>query len=333
MIIYDCNLALYEFLYVFEVGLFFTVAKGKGGAVGPGATGATNAVNIRLRNVGQVVVDDVLQTVNINASGGNIGGHQNAGGLLLKIAQCILPGILRLIAVYGFCRNLALLKYTHHLIGPVFGTGKDQYRTDGLIFKHFLQELNLVGLVYKINKLIDGFGCGRCGGHLYLHRLMKNGVGQLHDIGRHGGREKERLAFCGQNSQKPFNIVNKAHVEHAVGLIQHKNLNFPNRYKFLIHQVEQATGGGDQNIHAVFEGLDLTVLIYAAKNDGAAQTGMSAIIFDALPNLNGELTSRCYDEGTYGAATALVQTLIIKQLQYWNGKGSRFTGTGLGATQ
>ena len=333
MIIYDCNLALYEFLYVFEVGLFFTVAKGKGGAVGTGATGATDAVHVGLGNVGQVVVDDVFQTVNINASGGNIGGHQNAGGLLLKIAQRVLPGILRLIAVYGFCRNLALLQHTHYLIGPVFGTGKDQYRTDGLIFKHFLQEVDLVGFVHKINKLIDGLGCGRCGRHLYLHRLMKNGVGQLHDIGRHGGREKERLAFCGQNSQEPFYIVNKAHVEHAVGLIQHKNLNFPNRYKFLIHQVEQATGGGNQNIHAVFEGVDLTVLVYTAKDDGAAQTGMSAIIFDALPNLNGELTSRCYDEGPNGTTAALVQALIIKQLQYWNRKSSRFAGAGLGATQ
>ena len=57
--------------------------------------------------------------------------------------------------------------------------------------------------------------------------------------------KKSDCRLCGKSSNDPFYIMDKTHVEHAVGFIKDKNFNIPQRDESLVHQVEQAARSGD----------------------------------------------------------------------------------------
>ena len=52
---------------------------------------------------------------------------------------------------------------------------------------------------------------------------------------------------CGDD---PADVMDEAHVEHAVGLVEHEDLHLVEPDVALIHEVEQASRRGDQDIDA-----------------------------------------------------------------------------------
>lgn len=62
-----------------EVRAFGAVAKRVRDAAGTSAGGAADAVNVGFRFVGQFVVDDVSDTVNVDTAGGDVGRDEDAG--------------------------------------------------------------------------------------------------------------------------------------------------------------------------------------------------------------------------------------------------------------
>src|SRR3546814_5737392 len=77
-----------------------------------------------------------------------------------------------------------------------------------------------------------------------------------HDVLRHGGREQESLALPGKDAQHALNVIDEAHVEHAVGLVQDEDLQTVERDVALLHEVEKPAGGRDQDIDAARHHVD-----------------------------------------------------------------------------
>lgn len=69
-------------------------AKGQGNATGSRAPRTADAVDIGLRLVGNVIIDNMGQAININAARRDICGHQGPGLAGLKVGQRLLPGVL-----------------------------------------------------------------------------------------------------------------------------------------------------------------------------------------------------------------------------------------------
>src|SRR3546814_18348846 len=59
--------------------LFLSIAERDGDALGAGARGAADAVDVALRLVRQFVVDDVGDPWHVDAARGHVGRHQPAG--------------------------------------------------------------------------------------------------------------------------------------------------------------------------------------------------------------------------------------------------------------
>ena len=59
------------------IGVIFT-GKANGGACGPCPSGSPDAVNIVLGILGEVVVDDVTDLIDMKAAGGHIRGHEDS---------------------------------------------------------------------------------------------------------------------------------------------------------------------------------------------------------------------------------------------------------------
>src|SRR5262245_53582306 len=106
-------------------------------ALGAGPRGAANAVDIGFRHVGQVEIDDMADTVDVDAARGDVGGHQRADLSGSERAEHALAMFLRLVAVNGFRSDAGPGQALHHLVGAVLGAGEDQRAIDPLL----LQEL------------------------------------------------------------------------------------------------------------------------------------------------------------------------------------------------
>ena len=113
--------------------------------------------------------------------------------------------------------------------------------------------------------------------HCHLGRVVEEGVHQLHDLGGHGGREEEGLLLLGEELQDPADVVDEAHVQHAVGLVQDEDLHPAQVQKALALEVQEPARGGHQDIHALFQLLHLGLLPHPAEDDGGAQGQVPAI--------------------------------------------------------
>ncbi len=81
---------------------------------------------------------------------------------------------------------------------------------------------------------------------------MQQGVYQPLHLGGHGGGEEEGLLLGGQPAKDAAHVVDEAHVQHPVGLVQHEDLQPGQVDELLAVEVAQAAGGGHQDVHAIF---------------------------------------------------------------------------------
>ena len=64
-----------------------------------------------------------------------------------------------------------------------------------------------------------------CGVTAHAYRISQHRIGELFDFLRHGGREQQRLPLLRQLRDNLPDVVNEAHVEHAVGFVEHEHLD------------------------------------------------------------------------------------------------------------
>ncbi|MPM77983.1 hypothetical protein SDC9_124993 [bioreactor metagenome] len=192
------------------------------------------------------------------------------------------------------------------------------------------QELGFIDPIHHVNLLMDDLhgGGDRVGGH--PRGIVQKLVDQIGYLGGHGGREEEGLLFGGQHLEHPAYIVDKAHVQHAVGFVQNKDFQLGQVHKALLQQVQQAAGGGREDVYPLLELAHLGRLAHAAENHGAAQGEVLAVGVDAFPYLKGQLPGGSEDQGADGAALG---GLGAEPLENGGGESAGFSGSGPGATQ
>ncbi len=110
--------------------------------------------------------------------------------------------------------------------------------------------------------------------------------------------EKSRLCFfAGSDREHLLDVVDEAHVEHAVGLVEDEDLDVREVERALAVVVEQAPGRGDEDVDAAAQLVDLRLHADAAEHDHAGQLGVLAVGANALLDLRRQLARRRQDEG------------------------------------
>ena len=136
--------------------------------------------------------------------------------------------------------------------------------------------------------------------------------------------------FGGEPLQDLFHIVDEAHVQHPVSLVQNKDLQVLQPDEPLLVQIHQTARRGHQNIHAAAQGLHLGILAHAAEDDGVAQGQVCPIGGEALADLDGQLPGGREDQG---AEPVVRRPGLAQPLEDGGGKGTGLAGAGLGAAQ
>ena len=170
--------------------------------------------------------------------------------------------------------------------------------------------------------------------HVYIapgEQHMRVACRELADGRGEGGGKKQGLALLRQHLHDAADVVDKAHVEHAVGLIEHKVAHAVEREQSLADEVEQAARRGDEDVYTPVELFHLRALVHATEDDARAQTGELRVVSHTLLDLYGQLARRRKDEGP-GAALPCGRS-GGELLDDGYGKGGRLTGARLGDAQ
>ena len=135
-----------------------------------------------------------------------------------------------------------------------------------------------------------------------------------------------RGTFC----DDPPQIVDKAHVEHPIGLVEDQHLDVRQVHVALLHQVQQPARRGDQDIHAVVQGADLGRLAHAAIDRGLPHGRIAAIGLETLADLQRQLARRGEHQRADLASAPIHAALgPAEPLQGGQSERGRLAGSGL----
>ena len=177
------------------------------------------------------------------------------------------------------------------------------------------------------------FDRGRGGGltrHFDLDRVVQESIGDPLDLGCHGGRIEQGLAGLGSHLEDALDVRDKAHVEHAVGLVHHHDLHAGQQQFAAFEMVEQAARGGDQHIDATVDQLVLFAEGNSADQQRLGQLGVLGVGFKVFGDLGGQFAGRGQHQAARhpGAGAALAQKGDHRQHE-----AGGLAGAGLGDAQ
>ena len=294
---------------------------------------------IGFRDIRQLEIDNMCQFIDVDASGGNIGGYQYPCLTAFEIQERPLSCILGFVAVNGFGAYTRAGESLSYLIRTMLGTGKHQRGGYRLCFQDMEQQGTFVLPVDKIDGLLYGLCGGRDRCHFYLGGIGQDRRCQLLDLRGHRRGKEQGLPFLRQFGNDLLYIVYESHVQHPVRLVQYEE-----RYVLyidvpLVHQVQQTAGRSHQDVDAFAERMYLGVLRHTAEDHQVFHTGISAISGKAIPDLDGQLAGRSEDQGLDGTLCPEFCILfdacriLTEELQHGDGKSRGLTCTCLGAAQ
>ncbi len=226
------------------------------------AAGAADAVHVGLLVLGDLVVDDVGDVVDVDAAGGHVGGHQHVDVAGAERLEGLLAGDLVQVAVHGADLEAALAELVGDLLRGALGAGEDHRGAATAGLQQPADQLDLVQRVGAVGELVGGGvhgrGLRRLGAD--VRRLVHEGAGQRDDRVRHRRREQHRLPGLGDLAQDAFDVGQEAEVEHLVGLVEHQDGDSAQLQVALLGQVEQPARGADDDVGARAQRVDLRLV-------------------------------------------------------------------------
>ena len=147
------------------------------------------------------------------------------------------------------------------------------------------------------------------------------------DFGRHRGGEEQRLPGEGNELADALDVGNEAHVQHAVGFVDHQQFDAGEQQAAALGMVEQPAGGCDQDVDAARQ---LGILV--AERDAADQQRdvellPGAVFIELFLDLGGEFAGRLDDQGARHAGS---RAALFQHGEHRKHEGSGLAGAGLG---
>ena len=161
--------------------------------------------------------------------------------------------------------------------------------------------------------------------YLNANRLVHELFGDARDGVRHGCRKQPHVNFRRRQGKNLADVVHKAHVEHFVGLVQNHVGQLIQVQHSAALQIHQSARSGNDDVHALFQGLDLGgdvgATVHRQQTHGRQ---MGRILFQLHGNLHAQFACGRQNQGLWAAGW------LTKILQQGQAKGGRFTCSGLG---
>ena len=246
---------------------------------------------------GHVEVHHGVNARDIDASTHDVGGHEHANLAVAEALKCALAGLLRTVRVHDVDLDAGVLERLAHAVDTHLRAAEDEHALEALLLHEGLEQRDLVALGDGAEVLVN-----RGGRLAYAGNFDNVGVGEhrVHralDAWRDGGREQQRLALLGAGLHDAAHAGPKAHVKHAVRLVQDENLHVAEVDVVVLHEVDEAARRGHEQVAAGLERADLTVELGAAHDHDRGLAGLGTDLARDVLDLRGELARGRDDEG------------------------------------
>ncbi len=289
------------------------------------ASRAPNTMDVHFGVIGQVIIEDVRNIVDVQTTRGDIGCDQHLQLVATETFQHTFAGILIQVTVDGFGWDSAHDEFVGESRGLGAGAGKDQRAVNGFDLEQAGQRVGLVVLVDKVIALL----CGRKGERALLDddrlRGAHEAVRQFANPRGHGRAEQRSLPFGRGHCKNLFDLFDESHVEHFVGFVEDDGFDFAQIQDAAFQQIVQTSRGANDNIYAALETVDLRAVGLPAIDGEDSRPQILAVLDHRIGNLQGKLTGGRKHQG-------LRILLMFKVLKNGEGEGGGFACACLGLT-
>ncbi len=207
--------------------------------------------------VGQAVVDDVGEVVDVESAGRHVGGHEYGDHAVAEFLHHYVALLLGEVAVEGFGVVAVADEVVGYLLGVAAGAAEDYGVDVGRVVDHALEGQIFVAGVDHVVDVAHVFCSFVAGSDHEFLVVFHVALGNLEDVRRHCGGEEQHLAVGGDVGEDFFDAVEEAHVEHLVGFIEHYGVYSVEADHSALYEVDQTAWGGDYDLDPFFESADL----------------------------------------------------------------------------
>ena len=201
------------------------------------AARAPDAVHVAIAVGGRVEVDDEGDVVDVQAARGDVGGDQGMDLAGLEPGKRTLALSLRLVAVHGDRVHGLRAQALDQPVGAALGPHEHQ-RPAATVTAELADELVELVLVADRDEAVVDLGASLSRwGVLVLASVAGVGARNTPGLALERRREEEGLALGRDLGDDAVDGGAKAHVEHAVGLIEDEHLHVLERHGAAVDQV------------------------------------------------------------------------------------------------
>src|SRR5271154_5124915 len=256
-------------------------------ALRAGSSGASHAMDEILGDLRQIVVDDLRDVVHVNAAGGEIGGHEDAGTPLLESGERRGPLRLRAPAVNQRRGETFAGQAEREAFGSALGAREDQ--AAALV----LGEQPAQNIEFAIGGDFEGLHANVFGGlqhraELDANRMTHVIVNQVRNGGFERGGEAKRLPVFWHERYDPANRGKKSHVEHAIGLVENEDAHGAEIHELAIEKILETSRSSDDEASSLAKCGQLSAFGQAADDQSGGGKLLPAQRVVLLDDLHGE---------------------------------------------
>ena len=222
-----------------------------------------------------------------------------------------------------------LLQSANDFVCAVLGASEHQDAIGLFGLEDLDQQRRFRGLVGKDDALFDAFNRRGLRRDCDAGRITQHRIGEAGDFLRHGGREEQRLPHFGKHGDDLLDVVNKAHVEHAIGFVQNEDFDLVEAQRALIDKIEQAARCCHKDLCATRETAHLPVDRHAADGQFDREwPNMPPINAEAVRDLAGQFACRRKHQHAAGFLRGTL-TLVEQVIEDRQREGRGLAGSGL----
>jgi hypothetical protein len=216
-----------------------------------GTSCAANAMNIVIDVRRKVIVDDVGNIGNIQATCSNRSSDQDGRPPSAEGLECHLTLALATVTVDRRCRKVMAHQEIAEHISHALGLHEDERETEfrfGLGSEYIEKDAALIGIFNILNLLSDVLGRAADSANREEDIVLQEVFSENLDITGEGSAEHESLTLV--NVGHIFALDNatdlgfKTHVQHAISFIQHQVLNIRQTDAPALDEINETTRGG-----------------------------------------------------------------------------------------
>lgn len=296
------------------------------------STSSTDSVNIGLRDIRNIIVDDMCQEIDIDATSRDISRDKYSGLSVFEIRERSLSSILGFISMDSFRSDIFTDEIFHYFISSMFRSSEYKDRLYTFIFEDMEKKIIFITFVYKKYRLCNDIDCRRNRSNTNMFWIMQDCFRKSDNLIWHRRWEEKSLSSFWNELEKFSDIMDESHIEHSISFIKHENLDMSEVDISLTDKVEKSPWSRDENIDSFRERICLFSLSDTTIDDSISDSAMSSVCSEALSNLDSEFSSRSKNE-CFDFSFFCWIFFRIEKLENRYRESSRFSSSGLSTAE